>query len=57
MRTRRSMYEIRDALRTEISGALNEPYIILDVEIPEVNVEEMAKRIKKRVDEVLAEYK
>lgn len=39
MKTRHSTYEIRDALRMEIAGALNEPNIILDVEISEVNVE------------------
>lgn len=39
MKDKHSMYEIREALQKEISGALNEPSIILDVEIPEVNME------------------
>lgn len=33
------MYEIRNALRTEISDALNEPYLSLDVVILEINVD------------------
>lgn len=46
MKARHSTYEIRDALRTEISGALNEPYLIFDIEIPEINVKEGTYSIK-----------
>jgi len=40
------MYEIREALQKEIAGALNEPYPILDVEIPEIDVKEGTYSIK-----------
>jgi len=39
MKTRHSMYEIRNVLQGEISGAINETSLSLEIEIPEVNVE------------------
>jgi hypothetical protein len=36
----RSMYEIRAALKTEIAGALNESLLTLDVEVHEKDVKE-----------------
>lgn len=46
MKARHSTHEIRDVLRTEISGALNEPYLTLDAEIPEIDTKEGIYSIK-----------
>lgn len=46
MKERHSMYEIRYALRTEISEALNESYLTLAVEILEINVKEGTYSVK-----------
>ncbi|MEM2971742.1 MAG: hypothetical protein QW270_04895 [Candidatus Bathyarchaeia archaeon] len=40
MKAKYSMYDIREALRKEIAGALDESWLILDVEIPELKVKE-----------------
>lgn len=46
MKAKHSTYEIRDALRTEIAGALNEYYPILYVETPEIDIKEGIYSIK-----------
>lgn len=46
MKARHSMYRIRNASRTAIAGALNEPLLILDAEIHEIDVEEGIYSIK-----------
>ena len=38
MQTRHEMYEIKSALRKEISEALNETYMSAEIEISEINV-------------------
>ena len=38
MQTKREMYEIKNALKKEISEALNEAYMSADIEISEINV-------------------
>ncbi|MEM2995241.1 MAG: hypothetical protein QXI91_04415 [Candidatus Bathyarchaeia archaeon] len=40
MKAKYSMYDVREALRREIAGALDESYLTLDVEIPELEVKE-----------------
>jgi hypothetical protein len=40
MKAKYSMYDISDALRREIAGALNESWLTLDIEIPELEVKE-----------------
>ena len=38
MQTKRELYEIKNALKKEISEALNETYTSTDIEISEINV-------------------
>ena len=37
MQTKHAMYEIKNALKTEISEALNETYMSIEIEISEMN--------------------
>lgn len=46
MTTRHSLYEVRDAVRTEISEALDESLVGVRVEVMEVNAEEETCSVK-----------
>ena len=41
MQTKHAMYEIKNALKTEIREALNETYMSIEIEISEMNVNDV----------------